>query len=121
MSSARNARAWQAAIAAWRTRGGHLLRAPGRPSCGSAVDPGGITEPRHDPGGVAPCLLALGIVTRWPGMLLLSGLFGLGLMAWIGAQWALLQDRLWLQPAMLISGAVIAALAGRALMASERR
>jgi len=31
-----------------------------------------------------------------------------------------LQDRLWLQPAMFICGAVIAALAGRALMRSER-
>jgi hypothetical protein len=70
--------------------------------------------------GVAPCLLALGLVARWPGMLLLSGLFGIGLMAWVGAQWALLQDRLWLQPAMFICGAVIAALAGRALMRSER-
>jgi hypothetical protein len=69
--------------------------------------------------GVAPCLLALGLVARWPGMLLLSGLFGIGLMAWIGAQWALLQDRLWLQPAMFICGAVIEALAGRALMRSE--
>lgn len=36
--------------------------------------------------GVAPCLLALGLVAPWPGLLLLSGLFGIGLMAWIGAQ-----------------------------------
>ncbi|MEP7018926.1 MAG: hypothetical protein ABI899_13010 [Actinomycetota bacterium] len=70
--------------------------------------------------GVAPCLLALGLVARWPGMLLLSCLFGIGLMAWIGAQWALLQDRLWLQPAMFICGATIATLAGRALRRSER-
>jgi len=51
---------------------------------------------------------------------LLSGLFGVGLMAWIGAQWALLQDRLWLRPAMFICGAVIAALAGRVLLRYER-
>ena len=70
--------------------------------------------------GVAPCLLALGLVARWPGMLLLSGLFGIGLMAWIGAQWALLQDRLWMQPAMFICGAAIATLAGRALWRSGR-
>jgi hypothetical protein len=64
--------------------------------------------------GVAPCLLALGLVARWPGTLLLSALFGIGLMAWIGTQWVLLQDRLWLQPAMFICGAAIATLAWRA-------
>jgi hypothetical protein len=65
--------------------------------------------------GLAPCFLAIGLIARWPGMLQLSGLFGVGLMAWIGVQWALLNDRLWLQPAMFIFGAAIAALARRAL------
>ena len=65
--------------------------------------------------GVVPCTLALGLIARWPGAVPLSGLFGIGLMAWIGVQWALLEDRLWLQPAMFIIGAAIAVLAARAL------
>ena len=65
--------------------------------------------------GLAPCFLAIGLICRWPGMLQLSGMFGVGLMAWIGVQWALLDDRLWLQPAMFIFGAAIAALALRKL------
>ncbi|HEY8821507.1 MAG TPA: hypothetical protein VIM49_06115 [Dermatophilaceae bacterium] len=70
--------------------------------------------------GLAPCFLAIGLTARWPGMLQLSGLFGVGLMAWIGVQWALLDDRLWLQPAMFIFGAAIAALALRALRRPDR-
>jgi len=69
--------------------------------------------------GLAPCLLAIGLLARWPGMIQLSGLFGAGLMAWIGVQWALLDDRLWLQPAMFIFGAAIAALALRKLRRPE--
>lgn len=70
--------------------------------------------------GVAPCLLAIGLIARRPGTLLLSGLFGIGLMAWIGVQWALLQDRLWLQPVMFCMGTVIAALAVHAVRHGER-
>jgi len=65
--------------------------------------------------GVVPCTLTVGLIARWPGAVPLSGLFGIGLMAWIGVQWALLEDRLWLQPAMFIIGAAIAVLAARAL------
>jgi len=60
--------------------------------------------------GLTPCLLAFGLVAGWPGSRTSSGLFGLGLVAWIAVQWALLDDRLWLQPAMFIVGGVIAVL-----------
>lgn len=69
--------------------------------------------------GVTPCLLALGLVAGWPRSLALSGLFGVGLMAWIAVQWTLLQDRLWLQPAMFIIGAAIAVLALRGRRRAE--
>jgi len=49
-----------------------------------------------------------------PGTLELSALFGVGVMAWIGVQWALLSDRLWLQPVIFGIGAAIAALAALA-------
>jgi len=65
--------------------------------------------------GVAPCLLALGLLARTPGALAVSGLFGIGLMAWIAVQWALLTERLWLQPVMFGIGAVIAAIATHAV------
>lgn len=39
----------------------------------------------------------------------LSGVFGVGLMAWIAVRWALPGDRLWLQSLMFLIGAVIAA------------
>jgi hypothetical protein len=65
--------------------------------------------------GLAPCLLAVGVIARWRRMLELSGLFGIGLMAWIVVQWALLADRLWLQPVIFGIGAVITGLAARAM------
>jgi hypothetical protein len=40
-----------------------------------------------------------------------SGLLGGGLVAWIVVQWALLADRLWLQPVIFAIGAVTVALA----------
>ena len=49
-------------------------------------------------------------MARRRGALELSGLFGVGLMAWIVVQWALLSDRLWLQPLIFGIAAVIAAL-----------
>jgi hypothetical protein len=63
--------------------------------------------------GVTPCVLAVGVITRRPGALEVSGMFGIGLMAWIGVQWVLLPDRLWLQPIIFGIGAVITALATR--------
>jgi len=42
-------------------------------------------------------------------------------MAWIVVQWALLSDRLWLQPLIFGIGAVIAALAALAALAVRRR
>jgi membrane protein implicated in regulation of membrane protease activity len=50
----------------------------------------------------------------------LSALFGIVLAAWIEDQWALLQDRLWLQPVMFCIGTVIAALGVPALRRGER-
>jgi hypothetical protein len=63
--------------------------------------------------GLTPCALALGLVAGTPGALELAGAFGLGLMAWIGVQWVMLADRLWLQPLIFGIGAVTAALALR--------
>lgn len=60
--------------------------------------------------GLAPLTLAVGLLLRVRGAVALSALFGVGLMAWILAQWLLIDDRLWLQPAMFAVGAVIAAL-----------
>ena len=68
--------------------------------------------------GVTPCVLAVGLMARRRGALEVSGLFGVGLMAWIGVQWALLSDRLWLQPVIFGIGAAIAALAA---LAARRR
>lgn len=65
--------------------------------------------------GVVPCALGVGLVVRWPGALELSAVFGLGLMAWIVVQWVMLADRLWLQPLIFGIGAVIAAVAIRAV------
>jgi hypothetical protein len=60
--------------------------------------------------GVTPLVLALGLLLRVRGAVFLSAGFGLGLMAWICVQWALLEDHLWLQPLMFGFGAVIVAL-----------
>lgn len=63
--------------------------------------------------GVSPCVLAVGLIARWRGALEISGAFGIGLMAWVGVQWVLLEDRLWLQPVIFGIGSVITALAIR--------
>jgi len=65
--------------------------------------------------GLAPCVLAVGLVVRWPGALELSAAFGLALMAWIVVQWVMLADRLWLQPLIFGIGALISAIAIRAV------
>jgi hypothetical protein len=59
------------------------------------------------------CLLAVGVITRRRGALELSGMFGIGLMPWIGVQWARLTNRLWLQPHIFGIGAVITVVAAR--------
>jgi len=61
--------------------------------------------------GIVPCVLAAGALARVRGALPLLGAWGAGLMAWIVAQWILLTDRMWLQPALFILGAVVAAVA----------
>jgi hypothetical protein len=43
----------------------------------------------------------------------LSAMFGVGLMAWIGVQWVLLPDRLWLQPLIFGIGAILTVLSAR--------
>ena len=65
--------------------------------------------------GVIPCVLAFGLMARVRGALELSGLFGVGLMAWIVVQWVLLSHRLWLQVLIFGIGAVIAAFAAFAV------
>ena len=62
---------------------------------------------------MTPCVLAVGVITRRRGALELSGIFGIGLMAWIGVQWALLTNRLWLQPLIFGIGAVTTVVAAR--------
>jgi hypothetical protein len=57
--------------------------------------------------GIAPLVLAVGVLARVRGTVALSGAFGAGLMAWIGAQWVMLADRLWLQPLMFGIGLAI--------------
>jgi O-antigen ligase len=92
-------------------------------STGPRVLAGGqvVANPHNQTLNVAVQWGALGIVVlyaMWLSHLLLFR--GDGLMAWIGVQWALLDDRLWLQPAMFIFGAAIAALALRALRRPDR-
>jgi len=65
-------------------------------------------------------VLAVGLIARRRGAVELSGLFGVGLMAWIGVQWALLSDRLWLQPVIFGIGVLIAALAALAVRRRAR-
>jgi hypothetical protein len=60
--------------------------------------------------GIAPLVLATGLVARARQAVILSAGFGLGLMAWICVQWVLLTGQLWLQPLMFGIGAVIATL-----------
>lgn len=61
--------------------------------------------------GVVPVLVALAMLAGVPGSVALAGLFGVGLMAWIGVQWALLSQRLWLQPVVFAAGVAIVVLA----------
>jgi hypothetical protein len=69
--------------------------------------------------GVTPLVLALGLLLRVRGAVVSSAGFGVGLMAWICVQWALLDDHLWLQPLMFGIGAVIAAVS--TIMHRQRR
>jgi hypothetical protein len=64
--------------------------------------------------GVPPLVLAPALLARVRGALPLSGLYGVGLMAWIVVQWVLIDDRLWLQPVIFGLGAVLAVTAGLA-------
>ncbi|WP_432546980.1 hypothetical protein [Kineococcus sp. SYSU DK004] len=57
--------------------------------------------------GIAPALLAAGLLLRVRGAVLLSAFFGVGMVAWIAVQWVLLADRLWLQPLVLGVGVLI--------------
>jgi hypothetical protein len=57
--------------------------------------------------GIAPLVLAIGVLARVRGAVPLSGAFGVGLMAWIGVQWVMLADRLWLQLLMFGIGLVV--------------
>jgi hypothetical protein len=50
--------------------------------------------------GIAPLVLAIGVLARMRRAVPLSGAFGVVLIAWIGVQWVMLTDRLWLQPLM---------------------
>ena len=70
--------------------------------------------------GLTPCVLAIGLIARWPGAFRLSCMFGFGLMAWIVVQWVMLPDRLWLQPVIFGIGAAIAALATVAVRRGAR-
>ncbi len=58
--------------------------------------------------GLVPATLAILVIARIRGALLLSAAWGLGLMAWIVTQWLLLSDVLWLQYALFLAGGVVA-------------
>lgn len=61
--------------------------------------------------GVAPLALAVTFLARptpHPGW---AAAFGVGLMAWIAVQWALVEARLWLQPVLVVVGAAVVAVA----------
>lgn len=62
----------------------------------------------------------MGLILRTTGAVVLSGLFSIGFMPWIEIQWALLSDRLWLQPAIFGIGLVIASIAVIAIHAVRR-
>lgn len=70
--------------------------------------------------GLTPCVLAIGLIARGRGAFQLSAIFGIGVMAWIAVQWAMLPDRLWLQPVIFGIGAAIAALATVAVRRGAR-
>ena len=70
--------------------------------------------------GIAPFLLAFGVLCKLTGAVLLSAGFGAGLMAWIAVQWVLLEARLWLQPLMFGIGAVVLILALAGFRRGER-
>ena len=70
--------------------------------------------------GIVPAALAIGLVARSHGAMLLSAAWGLGFMAWIVTQWFLLSDVLWLQYVLFVVGAVVAGCAITALR-HERR
>lgn len=61
--------------------------------------------------GVIPVLVAFGLLVCSRGAVVGAGFLGVGLVAWIVVQWALLTDRLWLQPVIFTIGAVTLALA----------
>ena len=61
--------------------------------------------------GFIPALVAVGLLVRSRGAVAGAGVLGGGLVAWIVVQWALLADRLWLQPVILVIGAVTLSLA----------
>jgi len=61
--------------------------------------------------GFIPALVAVGLLVRSRGAVAGAGVLGGGLVAWIVVQWALLADRLWLQPVIFAIGAVTVALA----------
>jgi len=61
--------------------------------------------------GFIPALVAVGLLVRSRGAGAGAGVLGGGLVAWIVVQWALLADRLWLQPVIFAIGAVMVAVA----------
>jgi hypothetical protein len=65
--------------------------------------------------GIVPLAVAVGVIARIRGSLLLAGAWGVGLIGWIVTQWVLLDDRLWLQPLFFVVGlaVAVAALYGR--------
>lgn len=70
--------------------------------------------------GAVPGLLAVGVLRRTRHALVLSAAWGVGLMAWIAVQWAMVDERLWLQPVLFAIGGVVAATSGLAVRAHLR-
>jgi hypothetical protein len=70
--------------------------------------------------GIAPATLAVALVAHRHWAMVWSAAWGVGLMAWIVAQWLMLTDVLWLQYVLFVVGAVVAGCAVAALRRGGR-
>ena len=61
--------------------------------------------------GLVPLALAVAVLLRTPFATVCAGVFGLGLLAWIGTQWVLTDARLWLQPVLFTVGLAVVVVA----------
>jgi hypothetical protein len=60
--------------------------------------------------GLVPGVLAIGVIARVRIVAPLSAAWGVGLVAWIVAQWFLVSDVLWVQYVLVVVGVAVAIL-----------